>query len=765
MSEEELRSKLGEEQYNELFVHFEAASNSADIGNMERRAIADLTVNVVSTVGVVAAGVIITVGTGGIGTVGYLAVCGGLVTARTGLSYAMKGNSYSGSEALMDTGMAVVDTASLGAGVLISKGVSKATTSIVNRVAARQAARTAVSGGQRTGLRLVTDASEEVVEQITQKGLLSKTGGLALNATKATGRGIAKTSVIAGEGAIDGATDGFLVGMYMQGVSAENWNNGFFAGLNNMLSSGGQMAAYGAAIGVVAAPTLVGLGRVGGATWRKIRGKNSTPDAQITTHVDQVRAKREEVTQRAEQQLQSRNSGASPESDVGRHLSDNADDLPPIYSFKDAQNAASRNGSEVTDEAIADFYQRLDGEASAASVGESRVSGDALEREIHEAWQRADDEGLNGGAEPFSGPASGGPSGGAPTGRGTRSTVSESGPADPVGRTSSPQPPSPTRSNGGPSDSPQARVEGVDEGASVAVLDPPQVKQEVELTEDDLLNFEKMKEQFERQGAEEAVDRSARQADSNGAGTSSSPRREPSMPGSSRGDVRPSQTRQEIQQIREDAQRFFSTESSARQVEASPQPTPAVDGPELLLVRPPEVEVAPHARPLEAPQPVRAPEVNPEVQPALPQQVPHIRPTEVTQPLRTPDLTPNVKPKVGPLHRLMDQQDLETTMSTKQSFETSPHLRPHAQTRIKPKTKARPRPRVRPGRGGGSDSTLLDIPYGLEWVEGERVAVLSSPLLHQYRDPVNLLLRKKHMEKVKTFFGELDVLKWSLPIY
>ena len=398
-------------------------------------------------------------------------------------------------------------------------------------------------------------------------------------------------------------------------------------------------------------------------------------------------------------------------------------------------------------------------------MGESRVSGDALEREIHEAWQRADDEGLSGGLEPFSGPTGGSPSGGGTSrGSGGRPTVSESTPVDPMRRGSTSQPSSPTRSNGGSSDSPQARVEGAEEGASVAVLEPPRVKQEVDLTEDDLLNFEKMKEQFERQVAEESAGRSARQPDPNGVG-SSSPRGRGSSPTSptspSRGDVPPAQIRQDIQQIREDSKRFVSTDSSAVKVKSSPAQAPAQH--ELTPVRPAEVEV-PTTRPVEAPEPRRVPETTPEVTP------PHVRPRETPEPTRAPEIEPAIpqrapqtSPEVGPLHRLMEEGASNTQTLNRPSSHTSVRARPKAKEQ--PKARANTRSRLRRAPGGGAESILQDIPYGLEWVEGERFAVLSSPLAHQYRDPTDILLRKKLIEKVQTYFGEVEVLKWTLPLY
>jgi hypothetical protein len=570
-----------------------------------------------------------------------------------------------------------------------------------------------------------------------------------------------------------------LVGMYMQSMQDGNWQNGVFSGFRNMLSAGGQMARTGALIGVFAAPTFAGGLTVGGKAFKKIRGKVKTPEGDMATHVDQVRAVREEVVTRAEQQLQSSTKRSGQESDVSRHLSDKVNDGAPINfqeatqrltggapqgvkpetvdvgdalerEIHDSWNGADKvavtksvdqpvaprgeSGTRVTDETIEDFYRKLDGESPQGVKPKTVDVGDALEREIHESWNRVDGDDFGEGGSTISRPK--GPSDSGSTGGGSRQSSRGDSTFTDSGRTG----PSLRQPSGAPSaDAPQSVLAKIEQGG-VAVMEPPtQVKLAPE--GDDLPPIYSFSDA--QKGLSETPPSPTDYSGGSGRGGNSTS----ASSGSSSSAVIPQQqvrggdaphsvraslesggapnssrqSAQDIQQIIQDAQRFFSTESSAVRVETSPVRSPVADGPELLLVRP----------------------------------------TEVPGPLRTPDLTPNVKPEVGPLQRLKEQPNAEGVPIARQHSEASPHVRPHAQTRIRPRTRARLGPRVRPGLGGGSNSTLLDTPYGLEWVEGERFVVLSSPLEHHYTGPVDLLLLHILVEEIKNFFGKFKVAKWS----
>ena len=124
-----------------------------------------------------------------------------------------------------------------------------------------------------------------------------------------------------------------------------------------------------------------------------------------------------------------------------------------------------------------------------------------------------------------------------------------------------------------------------------------------------------------------------------------------------------------------------------------------------------------------------------------------------------PMTSPKIDVQTQPLHRLFQQPNEELRAVT----DTSPQVRQQRELAAKQRAKAKKQMRNRGGIGVSGEG--VEVPYGLKWVEGERFAVIATAVRHDYKASPDILLRKRQVTKIKTFFGEFEYLSWSLPRY
>ncbi|MCB0319398.1 MAG: hypothetical protein KDD60_00650, partial [Bdellovibrionales bacterium] len=258
------REKFTPSMCHELEAHFDKANSTVNIAVMQRNAIADVAVEVAGTSAVVVGSVVLVGTTGGAGAI---VLAGAFATTvRAGTGYVLKGGSYSGSNLAMDVGTGAFDTLTLGTGKFVNAGVRRASGYVAGRMMGATE-RLVADGGEVLLRSVATGGVEKTVGEVAEgmvRRRLSDIGAEAIE--KRMLLRVLQNSV---DGSIQGTIDSVLAGAYGQAIQRENFDNGIYDGVMNIVRAGSTNGVIGLGVGTIASPVMVESLRVAAHISRK----------------------------------------------------------------------------------------------------------------------------------------------------------------------------------------------------------------------------------------------------------------------------------------------------------------------------------------------------------------------------------------------------------------------------------------------------------------------------------------------------------------